>query len=422
MDSSSESPYEIFLEETQVEFEVDGLKVVAPARAVLYLRPQPNVVFEVKDVPGALRKAAEAGSSQSGATGSAVKVPILSGGPTAIKLDNGTAVNVISSRLFPVQKDSVLYGCALPCVALDTGRPLYSIKFSVMNFSRRLISPLLYLEVPPWQIAIEPVSDLETLRKTLDFDRGYAVTHHGTISRTDNNLFSVEEATELLDALNAFFSFVCGTFCSPLNAIGLDSNGDEAWKRWGPHYISPWCRPRSWFDITATPALPDIFEGFWQEYRNNAEELARVIRWYAYSNETDVADVSMIFNQVALETFSHSTVGAKSSKPTGEWIADALQHVGIDTQIPAFCVELNTLANRNCWKHGPHALVEIRNDMVHSNMKHTNIPIDAYHEARHLGLWYLELMFLQRFGYMDKYANRLTPVQKAGATEAVPWK
>ena len=328
MDSSSESPYEIFLEETQVEFEVDGLKVVAPARAVLYLRPQPNVVFEIKDVPGALRKAAETGSSQSGATGSAVKVPILSGGPTAIKLDNGTALNVISSKLFPVQRDSVLYGCTLPCVALDTGRPLNSIQFNVMNFSRRLIYPLPYLEDPPWQIAIKPVSDLETLRKTLDFDRGYAVTHHGTISRTDNNSFSVEEATELLDALNAFFSFVCGTFCSPLNAIGLDSNGDEAWKRWGPHYISPWCRPRSWFDIMATPALPDIFEGFWQEYRKNAEELARVIRWYAYSNETDVADVSMIFNQVALETFSHSTVGAKLAKQfTGDWIAGALRQV-----------------------------------------------------------------------------------------------
>ena len=60
--------------------------------------------------------------------------------------------------------------------------------------------------------------------------------------------------------------------------------------------------------------------------------------------------------------------------------------------------------------------------MVHSNAKHTNIPIAAYHEARELGLWYLELMLLQKFGYMGKYANRLTPVKRAGATEAVPWK
>ena len=198
------------------------------------------------------------------------------------------------------QKESELCTfLTLPCVVLDTGRPLKSIQFSVMNFSRRVSYLLPLLEAPPWQITIDPVSDLETLRKTLDFDRGFAITHHGTICRTNNSLFSVEEATELLDALNAFFSFVCGTFCSPLNVIGLDSNDDEAWKRWGPHYISPWCRPRSWFDITISisPALSDIFEGFWQEYKRDAQGQARILRWYAHSNETDVADVSMILNQ-----------------------------------------------------------------------------------------------------------------------------
>ena len=419
--STSETPSEIPLEEVQIEFEVDGLTIVAPARAVLYLRPQPNIVFEVKDVPRALKEATKTKPSQSETTGPEVRVPILSGGPTVIELENGTEVSVIPSSFFPLQKDGVLYCSTLPCVALDTGRPLNSIKFSVMNFSRRLRYPLPHLAAPPWRIEIEPVSDLETLRKTQSTDRGYAITHNGTIRRTDNGPFSVEEATELLDALNIFFSFVCGTFCSPLNSIGLDSNGDEAWKCWGPQYISPWKLPRSWFDITVSPALPDIFQGFWQEYRNNAQGLARVIHWYAYSNETEVADVSMVFNQVALETLSHMTVGVKQS-PTGEWIANALQHVGIDLQIPTFCSELDRLGNQKGWKHGPHALVEIRNDMVHSNAKHTNIPFDAYCEAQQLGLRYLELMLLQRFGYKGEYANRLTTVQRAGATESVPWK
>ena len=421
--STSEVHTNVPLEEMQVEFEIDGGKVSAPAKAVLYLRPSPSVVFEVWDVPRDLKGAAKAASSQSAPTGSTVRVPTFSEGPSSIRLENGTTVNVVPSSWGINQKERALYASTLPCVVLDTGSLLKSIQFSLMNFSRRVTYLLPLLEATPWQVTLEPVSDLETLRKTQDTDRGYAITHNGTICRTDNSLFSVEKATELLDALNAFFSFVCGTFCSPLNAIGLDSNGDEAWKRWGPHYISPWYRPRSWFDITVSPFLPDIFKGFWQEYRNNAQELARVIRWYAHSNETDVADVSMILNQVALETFTHSTKGAKPDKQfTGDWIAGALRHVGIDPQIPAFCVELNRLANQKSWKHGPHALVEIRNDMVHSNAKHTNIPIDAYHEARELGRWYLELMLLQRFGYMGEYANRLTPVQRPGATEAVPWK
>ena len=200
------------------------------------------------------------------------------------------------------RKRAFCYVSSLPCVVLDTGRALKSIQFSVMNFSRRVFYPLPYLEAPPWKITIDPVSDLDTLRKTQDIDRGFAITHHGTICRTDNSPFSVDEATELLDALNAFLSFVCGTFCSPSNVIGIDSSDNEAWKRWGPHYISPWCSPRSWFDVTVGHSLSDIFQGFWQEYRKDAQGQARVLRWYAYSNETDVVDVSMIFTQTALES------------------------------------------------------------------------------------------------------------------------
>ena len=421
--STSEVHTNIPLEETQVEFEIDGRKVSAPAKVVLYLRPSPSVVFEVWGVPRDLKAAAKAASSQPASTRSTVRVPTWSDGPSTIKLENGTTVNVVLNRWSSAQTKRDLFSAQLPCVALDTSSPLKSLQISVMNFSQKVYYPLPYLEAPPWQITIDPVSDLERLRKTQDTDRGYAITHHGTICRTDYSLFPVEEATELLDALNAFFSFVCGTFCSPLNAIGLDSNGDEAWKRWGPHYISPWYRPRSWFDITVSPSLPDIFKRFWQEYRNNAQELARVIRWYAHSNETDVADVSMILIQLALETLAHSTVGAKPTKKfTGDWIAGALQHVGIDPQIPAFFSELNRLANQESWIHGPHALVTLRNDMIHSDVKLTNIPLAVYHEARELGLWYLELMLLQRFGYMGDYASRLTPVQRPGATQAVPWK
>ena len=420
--STSEVRSEIPLEEMQVEFEIDGRKVSTPAKAVLKLRPSPGIVFKVWDVPRNPEWSDKVVPGQPTLTSPKGSIPLFSEGPTSLRLKNGTTVDVVPSSWICTQEEGTLYAAQLSYVVLDKGRPLKSIQFSVMNFSRRVSYLLPLLEAPPWQITIDPVSDLETLRKTLDFDRGFAITHHGTICRTNNSLFSVEEATELLDALNAFFSFVCGTFCSPLNVIGLDSNDDEAWKRWGPDYISPWCRPRSWFDITISPALSDIFEGFWQEYRKDAQGQARVLRWYAYSNETDVVDVSMIFTQTALESLTQLTVGAKSPRTrTGEWIASALRHVRIDPKIPAFCSELNRLANQESWKHGPHALVEIRNDMVHSNVKYTNIPIDAYHEAQQLGLRYLELMLLQRFGYMGEYANRLTPVQRPGATEPVPW-
>ena len=59
--------------------------------------------------------------------------------------------------------------------------------------------------------------------------------------------------------------------------------------------------------------------------------------------------------------------------------------------------------------------------MIHAKVTDGDIPLDAYHEACQLGLQYLELMLLQRFGHTGEYASRLGSVQIAGLTERVPW-
>ena len=59
--------------------------------------------------------------------------------------------------------------------------------------------------------------------------------------------------------------------------------------------------------------------------------------------------------------------------------------------------------------------------MIHAESLSGDIPIDAYYEARNLGLWYLELLLLKKFHYTGEYASRLIPVQRAGDTKLVPW-
>ena len=262
MDSSSESPNEIPLEEMQVEFEIDGQKVCAPAKAVLEIRPSPGIIFKVWDVPRNPEWSDEVPPGQPVFTTSQGIIPMLSEGPTTLRLTNGTTVDIVPNSWIFSQEEGTLSAARLPYVVLDSGTPLEVMQFSVMNFSRKVRYPLPHLEASSWQITIDPVTDLNALREAQDVDCSFAITHHGVIRRTDNSSFSTQEAIELLDALNAFLSFVCGTFCSPLNVIGFESNGAEAWKSWGPQYISPWCRPRSWSDITVTPALPDILGDF----------------------------------------------------------------------------------------------------------------------------------------------------------------
>ena len=72
------------------------------------------------------------------------------------------------------------------------------------------------------------------------------------------------------------------------------------------------------------------------------------------------------------------------------------------------------------FQHGPHTLVEIRNDLIHSQMKFETPPGDIYSQARELGLWYVELMLLSIFDYKGKYGNRLAQ-EWSGQIELVPW-
>ena len=53
-------------------------------------------------------------------------------------------------------------------------------------------------------------------------------------------------------------------------------------------------------------------------------------------------------------------------------------------------------------------------------MKFEMPPGDIYFQARKLGLWYVELMLLNRFGYAGQYGNRLAQ-EWQGQVERVPW-
>ena len=64
-------------------------------------------------------------------------------------------------------------------------------------------------------------------------------------------------------------------------------------------------------------------------------------------------------------------------------------------------------------------LVKMRNNLIHSQMEFETLPRDIYFQARQLGLWYVELMLLNRFGYVGQYGNRLAQEWR-GQVERVP--
>ena len=407
----------ILLAEMQVEFAIDGRLVSAPGRVIQRLWPDPCVIIEVSDVPRAPQPIAERSSEST--SKEFLTFPLTSEGPLEMQLEIGSSVKVVPTSWLPHQQDAELRLQQNPSVVLNSGKPIVGLQFEVLNITGNLFHWPLALQAPPWLVRIDPVPRLGELEKALRSDRGFAVTHSGTIQRSDGKGFSGDDAQYFLGALGHFLSFVCGTRCGTTNVVGFDRKGHEAWKQWGSHHVSPWQRHRSWADITIRDALSKTFEHFWLKYRKSPTHLDRVLGWYVYSNEVGALDLSIVLNQTVLEILTTLMPSGKG-KP-GERIANMVQKQGIDSQIPAHCSELIAIAKHYNFTHGPHTLVEIRNSIVHSNANLGQPSIDAYHEAKQLGLWYIELLLLKMFKYTGEYASRLTDVQRAGATEPVPW-
>ena len=401
-----------------IEFIIDGRSVRTLAKAALNLFPTPHIVFEVSDVPRDPWSVEPADQRPDLMVRSA---PILSEGPSVITLDNGIQLSVVPLSWMATQQDGSFHPTHSPCVVLQTDRPIEFMEFGVLNFPSSAGEQSHVLQAPPWSVRIEPASNLRELERTLRVDRGYAITHHGIISRLDKKTYSVEEARDVLDGLNHFLSFVCGSHCSLATVTGIDSKGNEAWKRWGSNHVSPWRRRRSWFDITISGALGKVFPVFWKKYAANKNDLGRAIDLYVGANEAEVVDVSLILTQAALELLSYLTVGSKSSKKTGEWIADSLSAARICLRIPIGFKELEQLQKREQCHHAPHTIVTLRNSVTHAETTRGPVSLDAYIQAKCLSLWYLELLFLKFFEYTGEYASRLNPVQTAGRTKLVPW-
>ena len=410
----------ILLAEMQVSFDIDGRHVSAPAKILQRLWPKPEVVIDVSKVPRSPKPISQRPSTSGKLTVSTF--PLTSQGPTVLKLEAGERVEVVPSSWFPEQHGDELHLLESPSIALDSGKPMKQLQFTVLNFTSNLLHWPLKLQASSWVVRIDPAPNLGQLEKELKSNGGFGVTNTGTIQRTDGKEFLASEVQNFIRGIDQFLSFLCGTQCASNNVVGFDDKGNEVWKRWGSYHVSPWQRHRTWSDITIRGEIPAIFEQFWQAYHKTGRQLNGIFDWYIYSNESGAIDVSIILNQVALESLTtFGSVKARKDGKLGNRIANMLQKHGIDPAIPRNCNELIALAKKYRLEHGPHALVKIRNSLVHPNPKLQLDTIDVYYEAKQLGLWYMELVLLNKFNYTGEYASRLTEVQRPGATEPVPW-
>ena len=249
--------------------------------------------------------------------------------------------------------------------------------------------------------------------------RAFQVTHWGSIKGSNDQPFDIDSAKQVLEALAIFFSFARGGYCGISLINGINESGERVWEQWSVSHVTPQRRLDSWFEPTQHPVLRDIFQGFWEQYQNHRGDQKSLLplQWYLESNIQEVAATSIVLSQAALEKLTSIHVGGRMSarksenrrrETEGRWIARALEKLGIGVEIPPQLVALDQWRANNRFEHGPHSIVELRNELIHHEMRR-GVPSDeVYLQARALGLWYVELLLLKQFGYQGNYLNRLT--------------
>ena len=366
-------------------------------------------------------------------------------------LNESLSISLDSSVTFRVTTDSTRYELTkgkLVCqgpftladqlvTAIEPGNCMKEIQFGLLNFPGFLGEEYLLpessksgyqrrdvvkLEASSWVIEVRSFKNTRQTIRRLRADGGYGLTHEGSIRHSDGKSFSVEQASSLLEVLRLFLSFARGANCGLTVVVGLNDRGKRVWETWSASRPSPWSGQRSWFDHEHGMTLAELFPRFYSRRWNapGHHPLTMALHWYLLSNETRILEGSIVLTQAALERLSQELVEAKGDRKEGAWIADALKDAGIPVMIPSELQKLKEFVNSMKFQHGPHTLVTIRNDLIHSKMKLETLRCEIYFQARELGLWYVELMLLRIFGYKGKYGNRLTQEWR-GEVELVPW-
>ena len=387
--------------------------VEANALVSLRLTPTPRVLIEISDVPIALSRNL-----------------YNPGRLSTIRRPCGPKMDVRTLRVQLDETDSsLLMPIRQPVTSIKTGADLQSVRFDILNF------PSLFqhdrpavLQEGPWCIEIWPRQDLHAVKEALNAESGYALTHEGSMRRSDGEPFPVEEAETILKALHHFLSFARGGSCGIAMMAGNDESGDKAWEQWGAYSTYPWFTLSSWLDHRHNndAELAQAFPGFLQVMMKGKysveDRVHAALYWYLRSNESNSPYSGIILTQAALERLSRDALSDEESRTVGEktWLSEALKKACIGAGLPASCNEL-TRINKANKTDGPKALADARNNLVHARAGEV-LSLDALLEARNLGQWYAEVLLLKKFEYQGRYANRLTYAYEGKwSPEVVPW-
>ena len=329
-----------------------------------------------------------------------------------------------------------------PIQIMDPSSHIRDVVFHLFNWpyfwarEHLVVEDELELHAGPWRIRISQTEHTKNLVDTLKRTGGYALTHVGSITRLDGEVFSTADTSEILEGLGYYLTFAMGRRTNLRLAVGHDGLGNVAYAELGLGSDEPgaWNRGCSWFDDRESCLLEDVIGGFWslREREIWKKPIEDVIYWYSQANLAASSlgvDSALILTQTALELLAwnycvrdRKMVSAKAFEPRGLNAADKLRlltsSLGIPLEIPTHLKSLHSKPGKK-WVDSMDAITDLRNGLVHPREGQNGLE-EMHHDAWRLSMWYLDLILLRLCGHNGKYANRIAEPD-GPSVEIVPW-
>lgn len=256
------------------------------------------------------------------------------------------------------------------------------------------------------------------------------LTHVAQLEHFDKSSFNGAQAARYLQQISCFLSFAAARPCNASCACGFDDNGNRAWEAWLPPVAAPVLASASWVDPYSICQLEELFECVLTTLANETwrKPITEAVDWYMKANDSRQVETGIILTQTALEllAFVHAVVDKRlitrdafKKINAGDQRRLLLASIGIPVELPTECQKLsseNKLRKGGVrWIDLPHALVEIRNSIIHPEAE---VTAEVNNEAWRAGLWMLELSILRALDYGGNYRNRLQDWE----VQPVPWQ
>jgi hypothetical protein len=322
-----------------------------------------------------------------------------------------------------------------------------TIRFYLINFnevfcqepakegqSRRIRREMLF-QVDQWRISVRPHTHTNEVVRQLRENGGFGITHIGEIRKENGERIGSEEANQLLEGLQYYFSFVRGFWCGPALSVAHGSDAEPLWESWRLPHGQAWRSVQGWCDSHSGQLAEAVFPGFYQRWTDAVwrEPLQRAIYWYIGSNLGSAGvEGSTILSQTGLELLAwlwlveHRralTADGFERLNASDRIRLLVAEAQIAPEIPGSCGSLAVMARGQNWKDGAEAITGLRNGYVHPGkkaVKALGAPVEARMDAWVLGQSYFELLLLYFFGHTGEYCDR-TGEKYVGETKPVPW-